>query len=449
MMNLLRCTFDRCRLKPIYLLVLGLFFVSLLTVRFVQFPGLQLPNYVGDRSLVASTNSLSIRFISPSGSGDGNGTSEQNAGVLTDLPAFVKAVGPGGEVRLLGGTYSQNGSISIDSGGIQGQPITIRGADAQGNETTIPLITGSRSNPYQPPPQGKTGSSLFKLLPGANHLVIRNIHCMNQGNGCIVFAGTSGDITIEQIKGTNVQRLIEHRPDPSQPNASWELANVTIRESEIHGYSKGAFRFGKPSPDNQADAHDLLIENIIGDSERQDGDDFCMGIHLRGDVHHAIVRRTTMSNCQQTLSSDKYWNGDGFTAEAGVSDLQFEDTRAVGNTDGGYDIKAANVIMLRTYAADNKRNFRFWSSIDVQESIGEEPHCRGGIGCQSQVYAGKGAEAVLTNCSFRSTNPSTHVFQSEHGGKVTMNGGMIDQNGTLIHSDSKENVITLNQVVLK
>ncbi|MBD2211624.1 hypothetical protein H6G64_22450 [Calothrix sp. FACHB-156] len=387
-----------------------------------------------------------ILYISPQGAGKRDGSSAQNAGLLTDLPAFVSRVQPGGEVRLLTGVYKHSGNIRIASGGSAGKPITIHGTDASGIETSMPVIVGDRSSPYQAPPLGKTGNSLFNLLPGASYLTFRNIHCMNQGNGCFVFAGTKGDVTIEKTKATNVQRFIEHDPNSSKTTGAWDLANVTIRNADIQGYSKGAIRFGKSKPSNQADAHNILIEQVVGDSQRQDGDNFCMGVHLRGDVHHVTLRRTTMNNCQQTLSEKDYWNGDGFTAEANVSDLRFEDTSAAGNTDGGYDIKAKNTVLIRAKAADNKRNFRFWSKIDVQDCVGVEPRCRGGSGCLAQIHATESADVTLTRCNLKSTNPLTKVFQSDKNAKITVQGGTVQHRGILQKTEGSQNLVKITGV---
>ncbi|MDZ7957341.1 MAG: hypothetical protein RMY34_05460 [Aulosira sp. DedQUE10] len=422
------------------------FVLALLLAQFtVGFSGCILgicPNSTVGQAAVLSQ----ILYISPQGSGKRDGSSAQNAGLLTDLPSFISRVQPGGEVRLLTGTYKQSGSLRIASGGVAGKPITIHGTDASGIETSMPVIVGDRSSPYQAPPLGKTGKSLFNLLPGASYLTFRNIHCMNQGNGCVVFAGTKGEVTIEKTKATNVQRFIEHDPNSSTVGGAWDLANVTIRNADIQGYSKGAIRFGKSKPNSQADAHNILIEQVVGDSQRQDGDDFCMGVHLRGDVHHVKLRRTTMNNCQQTLSAQDYWNGDGFTAEANVSDISFEDTSASGNTDGGYDIKAKNSVLIRAKAADNKRNFRFWSKIDVQDCIGIEPRCRGGSGCLAQIYATEAADVTLTRCTLKSTNPLTKVFQSDKNAKITVQGGTVQHRGILQKIQGSQNLVKMNGV---
>lgn len=398
-----------------------------------------------------STAPTQIMYISPTGAGSRNGSSASNAGLLKDLPTFITKVGPGGEIRLLNGTYNQPKSMTIASGGVPGKPVTIRGTDASGQETTMPVIMGNRTSPYQPPSIGKSGDNLFKLLPGASYLTFRNIHCMNIGNGCFVFAGSKGNVTIEKTKATNVQRFVEHKPESTSASGAWEVANVVIRNSEIQGFSKGAIRFGKPDEkaNNSPDAHDILIQEVFADSQRQDGDNFCMGVHLQGDVHHVKMIKTTMNNCHQTRKPSDYWNGDGFVAEEHVSDIYFEDTSASGHTDAGYDIKASNSVLVRTQAADNKRNYRFWSTANVQDCVGIEPRCRGGRSCQAQVYVTEKADAKLNRCTFKSTNPTTDVFQSQESGKITVQGGTIEHRGILQKVEGSPSLIQLNNVTVK
>ncbi|BAY25934.1 hypothetical protein NIES2100_57440 [Calothrix sp. NIES-2100] len=430
--------------------ILGFLLALLLTQFLLRFSGCVMGichTSAGAQSTVASQ----VLYISPQGSGSRNGSSAQNAGILKDLPAFINKVGPGGEIRLLNGVYNQDKTFKIASGGAPGKPVLIHGTDASGQETSMPVIMGVRSNPYQPPPIGRTGKSLFKLLPGASYLTFRNIHCMNQGNGCFVFAGSKGDVTIEKTKATNVQRYVEHQPESTSQANAWELANVVIRNAQIQGYSKGAIRFGKPDEkaNNTPDAHDILIEEVFGDSQRQDGDNFCMGVHLQGDVHHVKLVKTTMNNCQQSLKPNDYWNGDGFATEENVSDIYFEDTSASGNTDAGYDLKAKNSVLVRTKAADNKRNYRFWSTANAQDCVGEEPRCRGGKSCQAQVYVTEQADATLTRCTFKSTNPTTDVFQSQENGKITVQGGTIEYRGILQRVEGPPSLIKMNSVNVK
>ncbi|BAY61486.1 hypothetical protein NIES22_15510 [Calothrix brevissima NIES-22] len=446
----LRQKFGKAGLMFVFSIV-GFLLALLLTQFLLKFSGGCVLGICHSSAGAQSTVSTQIMYISPTGAGSRNGSSASNAGILKDLPAFITKVGPGGEVRLLNGTYNQTKSIKISSGGAPGKPVTIRGTDASGQETAMPVIMGSRTSPYQPPPLGKTGDNLFKLLPGASYLNFRNIHCMNQGNGCFVFAGSKGNVTIEKTKATNVQRFVEHQPESTSVSNAWEVANVVIRNAEIQGFSKGAIRFGKPDEkaNHSPDAHDILIQEVFGDAQRQDGDNFCMGVHLQGDVHHVKLIKTTMNNCQQTLKPSDYWNGDGFATEELVSDIYFEDTSASGNTDAGYDLKANNSVLVRTIAADNKRNYRFWGTANAQDCVGIEPRCRGGKSCQAQVYATENADAKLSRCTFKSTNPTTDVFQSQKGGKITVQGGTVEYRGILQRAEGSPSLIQLNSVTVK
>ena len=51
-----------------------------------------------------------------------------------------------------------------------------------------------------------------------------------------------------------------------------------------------------------------------------------------------------MDNARELCT--RYWNGDGFAAEEGVYDLLLATPVASGNTDAGYDLKAASVRLI-------------------------------------------------------------------------------------------------------
>jgi hypothetical protein len=87
---------------------------------------------------------------------------------------------------------------------------------------------------------------------------------------------------------------------------------------------------------------------VYGDSERQDGDNFAIGVALSGTVHNVVLRRVAMMNSHD--SSEEYWNGDGFATERGVYNIRFEDTHASGSTDSGYDLKSTDTVLHRVRA---------------------------------------------------------------------------------------------------
>lgn len=86
--------------------------------------------------------------------------------------------------------------------------------------------------------------------------------------------------------------------------------------------------------------------------------------------------RCTAKRCIQTLGGDnsQYWNADGFAQEQGNTG-SYTDCVAEGCTDGGFDVKGI-VTMLRCRASDNKKNFRFWTTVTATECVGLDPYLR-------------------------------------------------------------------------
>jgi serralysin len=205
------------------------------------------------------------------------------------------------------------------------------------------------------------------------------------------------DLTISHVNAANVRRFIETAADPEA-----SVSGLVVSQATVRGFSKDAVRL-------QNDTHDVLVEDVLVDSQGQDGDRFAMGFHLTGTVHDVVFRRVIAMNARDTTSD--YWNGDGFVAERGTYGIRFEDTRANNNTDAGYDVKARNVAFVRATASGNKRNFRLWGSgIRMSSSRGANPIRRGGGGTQAQVWAGPAARFVIERSRFAGGDSNTIVF---------------------------------------
>jgi hypothetical protein len=101
------------------------------------------------------------------------------------------------------------------------------------------------------------------------------------------------------------------------------------------------------------------------------------GLHIRGgsDIR---VENSVFSGFRTELASNEYWNGDGVTAERGITGLSFTDVQSNDNTDAGFDIKSP-VKMDRVSAWGNCRNYRFWSDADVGAMSVGQTVSRGGI----------------------------------------------------------------------
>jgi hypothetical protein len=374
-------------------------------------------------------------FVAPKALGRGDGSSRKNAADLRRLNQLIKRAEPGDTIELASGVYQVHQSISLSGGGAPGAPITIRGA--AGGQS--PMLVGTRAHPYDP--AADPGLPLFRLGVGANHLVFTNLECQNIGNGCFVVTAPISGLLISSIDATNVRRFFEHAAKAGVGDAS--INGLEISSVNVRGFSKGAIRI-------RYDSHDIRISDVFGDSQRQDGDDFAIGVHLLDKVHDVLIERVTMNNARDTLHA--YWNGDGFAAESGVHDLRIINTSASGNTDAGYDIKAKNVTMIDAEAADNKRNFRLWGSeVVLEDCHGTDPRLRGGTGTQVQVHAPDHAEVELIGCSFIDSDEDTIVFQVDDQAHLVVRDTAVERSGdgvmSLVAADATIQLVRVVEVI--
>jgi hypothetical protein len=349
-------------------------------------------------------------FVAPTARRLGDGSSWDNAASLQQLPTLVARTMPDGVVLLAGdlGSYAITAPITLTNGGVAGHPVTIEGATTTGAVSPLPEITGTRTSPYSP--TGSPGTEAFRLMGGASHLRFVGLAFKNIGDGCFRFGDTIADVGIASVTATNVRRFVETLASGNAATAS--VTGLTVQHVDVRGFSKGAVRIGGGSSD-------VLLEDVFGDSQRQDGDNFAMGVSLDDTTHDVTLRRVTMSNSLDTIHA--YWNGDGFAAEKGVHNLVFENTVANGNSDAGYDIKASNVTMTATSASGNKRNYRLWGTGTHLSAVrGNTPSQQGGTGTQTQVFLGPEAVVTLSSGAFTDSSPKTIVFELDGQAKLSL-----------------------------
>lgn len=341
---------------------------------------------------------MSNVYISPVGAGDKSGSSWTNAAPITRLDVMIKKAGPDGKVLLAAdkGAYKLLEPLNITGSGA-----TITGMNTDGSAGDA-RFEGTRAPDWKA--GAANGNELFRILKGADDLKFENMFMVNIGTVFRV-GGDVSDLTIQHIQADNVRRFFENYVSGSNKTAT--ISGLTIRDVEVEGFSKGVIRL-------QYDTHDVLIEDVRGDSERQVGDDFAMGVHLGGTVHDVVMRRVVMENATQEAGPGKYWNGDGFATERKTFNIMFEDTAARGSTDGGYDIKSSHVTMVRALAEDNAKNFRFWGTdVVLIDPVGLNPHARGGTNNQEQLWLSGGASVKVIGGTFSDSGSKTRVIEND------------------------------------
>lgn len=346
---------------------------------------------------------MATTYITPTGSGDKSGSSWGNAAAITNLDGMMKKAGAGGTVLLAAdkGDYVMKTSINL-----YGTGVTVKGINTDGTAGDA-HFTGTRAVNWT---KGAVdGNELFRINKGADNLVFENMRIDNTGTAFKV-GGDVKNLTVQHIDANNVQRFFENYVAGSNKTAT--ISGLKISDIDVKGFSENVVRL-------QYDTHDVIVENVRGDSMRQDDDGFTMGVHLADTVHNVVLRKVTMENATGDRGVGSYWNGDGFAAERGTYNLTFEDTVARGNTDGGYDIKASHVTFLRAVAEDNARNFRIWGTdVKIIDSIGLNPHTRGGTSSQAQLWVDKTGSVTVINSTFSDAGSKTKVIDSS--GQVTL-----------------------------
>lgn len=392
-------------------------------------------------NLVAAAALTAVRHVTPSGGGARDGSTLDDAGTLSDLPAFVGTVGPGGEIWVHGrlGSYDVQAPVTISSGGEPGNPVVIRGVDQDGGSGVRATLVGNRSYPWKL--NLPEGSDAFVLTTGADHLQFRNLDFANLRFVFRVIAPVR-ELVIEDDRADRMGRLI---------NAAATVSGLTVRNVQGSGYIK-MFYLG-------ADTNAVLFEDVLGDAEGQTSG-FPMGVQLDGTTHDVMLRRVTMRNHRSNKTKNTaYWNGDGFSAEEQTYELLYEDTTATGNTDSGYDIKARSARLVRATAADNKQNYRCrHRGVTLVDSVSENPVRRGGTGIQVHVRAGIAPNAapadivpvVLQSCRITGTGPasgSSIVFRAENGAVLNVEGGSVQYSaGEVLSSETNGGEVNLNGV---
>lgn len=347
-------------------------------------------------------------YISPTGSGNGSGADWDNAARLTDLNAMINSAGPGNKVLLRAdqGAYAMNSIVGVTSGGAVGASVTVMGVDGNGNAMNAQIV-GSRTAPYDV--NGNKGIEVFRLLEGADHLNFQHISFANIGAGAFRVGAPISDLTIGNMEATNVQRFFEDYVSSGRSDAT--ITGLTIHDVSIFGYSKGAIRV-------QYDSSDVLIRDVIGNSDHQDGDMFAIGLEFDGTAHDALVQRVEMYNSKDTYSPG-YWNGDGFVTEGGNYDIAFENVVATGNTDGGFDLKSQTTTISGVISLDNARDFRLWDfAAAIDNVIAGETNLHGGSNLPASVWIRRGASDIIRDGFFLESNPTTPIFDLRNGNQT-------------------------------
>ncbi len=206
-------------------------------------------------------------WILPQATGDGSGSSPENAKGAAELASVVA---PGRHIGLLADKGDWPGfSQSFAAGGGDGAPCVIQGVD-QGRRPMQVVISSSRPRPlldgWDPEwARGRVGGGhdIFGLKRGADYLSFRHLHFRNTDRTFQVL-GTVRGLELDTIDFTNVREGLWMDNDLEPDGLKRAIRGFTARRIRAIGFEESIFRL-------YGDTEDVLIEGIEADSQRMQG----------------------------------------------------------------------------------------------------------------------------------------------------------------------------------
>ena len=115
-------------------------------------------------------------------------------------------------------------------------------------------------------------------------------------------------------------------------------------------------------------------------------------------------------------SKDRYWQGDGFCVEGDVRNVAFINCAAMDCADGGWDVKAGNVVYVNCVGLRNKKNFRAWQHAFFYNCLSAYSYKHGGSWISSGLWARGDVHA--DHCTYHNNESQGISVEAEAKGEA-------------------------------
>jgi hypothetical protein len=359
-----------------------------------------------------------VNVIHVTPSGDGDGSSWDDAAAFAAIADLIQHLVPGGEVLIAAdqGEYAITDAVEIARGGRANQEVRIRGVSAATGAPMAALVRGDQA--------GEEGPGVFKLLRGASHIKFAHFDFRDIGNGAFRIAGAVANVTIEDCAFENVYRFFENTAGDGEGHAS--VDGFVLRRCHGSRVERGFLRV-------RYNSRNGVIEDCRAQGVGREGGRIPVGCALDDRASNITYRRCVMEGFQQ-FNGAEYWNGDGFSDEPDNSAIRYETCEARGSTDGGFDCKSRDVVLTDCIAEDNKRNFRIWSDhATLTNCTSRAPNFRGrdanenGSPCHIWIGGEENIDIDIANLTIEDRD-ATPIIEFNH------DVGVVEIRGVTINS---------------
>lgn len=317
-------------------------------------------------------------YMLPQGAGEKNGQNWENAlsyaAAENSLEQAWQQLQPGDTLFLGGGEYEARG-MQLSASASAANPITLKGVNRNGKR---PVFTGDWEKEDK-----ASGFTLIQLASESKGWVFENFEVHKVRS--VFETRTPGRVSEGKIVDVDVQETRDafvFRGGAMAAKPEIGSHDIVIRDCDVKYYTKRGFRF-------RDGCYDIQVINCTADAGGKEWyvEAFPMSFNVIGGAKgtnvydHDITFIDCVASNNWHINGDSYWNGDGFCAEGTAYNLTYIRCEAYGNTDGGWDDKSANPLLIGCIAKDNKKNYRFWSGTPgalLWNSVSGDPVKRGG-----------------------------------------------------------------------
>ena len=297
-------------------------------------------------------------FITPDGAGRKDGSSWENAFSYhtedTGMQRAWDALAPGNTLFVGGGNYAAKPFKLTAAGKTKAEIKQLVGVKKDG---TLPVFTGSWGKH-----DANKGFALITIASNSSWWAIENIVITRCQVGITTEKpGRISNGLIQNISMKDMREgiILDGGAEVLKPKLGTH--NITVKNFRIVNYTKRGVRI-------KNGCYNINFADCYADAGGKDWatEPFQMSFSIQGGREGIYDHDITFQNCEARNNyhdaGKGYWNADGFCAERRVYNTTYIACRAFDNTDGGWDTKAINPLLIGCVAIRNKKNYRFWSS---------------------------------------------------------------------------------------
>lgn len=358
-------------------------------------------------------------FVTPSGAGRRDGTSWSNAlpgNAAGVLQAAWDALAPGRTCRIGSGIYV-GVSLAIASGGAG--PDRMKRLAGEDTGAGLPWLVGG----WQPD-RLEEGPSFLSLREAVSHCAFENL---NLARYQFAIHSSKGRHVGLRIRACGLYEFrygiylngLAYTNEPDRASHDLEIANCRFAH-----FTKSAVRL-------QGGNYDVRVIDCDADAGGRDWmkESFQICYLVAGDHPRRQSNREPRAwagehdilfiGCvaRNAIHSDaSYWQGDGFCAENDVRNLAFINCASFDNADGGWDVKARNVVYVNCIGLRSKMNFRIWQQAFLYNCLSAYSFKRGGSWTTAGLWTIGDVHA--SRCTFHNNNSQQILADKKETGEA-------------------------------